>query len=60
MTVNERILYYLQSIAPDHATNGEIRAQAKIPSHQQVYVATQEMTRRGRIRGERNGNEWEF
>jgi hypothetical protein len=60
MTANERIIDYLQSIAPDHATNGEIRAQAKIASHQQVYVATQEMTRGGRIRGERNGNEWEF
>ncbi len=60
MTVNDRILRYLHSIAPDHATNGEIRAQAKVPSHQQVYMATQSMLRTGRIQGWRNGSEWEF
>ena len=60
MTVNDRILRYLHSIAPDHATTGEIRDQAKVPSHQQVYMATQSMLRDGRIQGWRNGSEWEF
>ncbi len=56
----ERILDYLWSIAPDYATNGEIREATGIRSHQQVYLLTQELMRLHLIRGEQRGREWTF
>jgi hypothetical protein len=58
-TNKERILDYLWSIAPERATNSQIRAATGISSHQQVYLLTQELMRTY-IRGERRGNEWVF
>jgi hypothetical protein len=50
-TNRERILDYLWSIAPDWATNSQIREATGIGSHQQVYLFTQELMHSGRIRG---------
>jgi hypothetical protein len=58
-TNKERILDYLWSIAPERATNSQIRAAAGISSHQQVYLLTQELMRTY-IRGEQRGSEWIF
>lgn len=60
MTHAENIYGYLWSIAPDGATNGEIARVLGIVSHQTVYMTTQDLARRGRIRGERAGREWLF
>ncbi|HID89028.1 MAG TPA: hypothetical protein EYP52_04865 [Anaerolineae bacterium] len=60
MTNQERILEYLLSIAPDSATNSQIREARGIRSHQQVYLLTQNLMRVGLIRGERQGREWVF
>ena len=54
-TNKERILNYLWSIAPDYATNNQIREATGIRSHQQVYLLTQELMRSGLVRGERRG-----
>ena len=59
-THKERILDYLWSIAPEEATNGQIRAATGITSHQQVYLLTQELMYRGYIRGEQRGSGWVF
>ena len=59
-TNKERILNYLWSIAPDYATNNQIREATGIRSHQQVYLLTQELMRSSLIRGERRGREWIF
>ncbi len=42
-TYKERILDHLWSIAPEVATNSQIRATTGIRSHQQVYLLTQEL-----------------
>lgn len=59
-TNKERILNYLWSIAPDYATNSQIREATGIHSYQQVYLLTQELMRSGLIRGEQRGREWIF
>ena len=56
MTYAERILGYLWSIAPDGATNRQIADRLSIQSQQTVYLLTQELLRKGLIRGEQNGN----
>jgi hypothetical protein len=58
-TNKERILNYLWSIAPERATNSQIRAATGISSHQQVYLLTQELMRTY-IQGEQHGSEWVF
>jgi hypothetical protein len=58
-TNKERILDYLWSIAPERATNSQIRAATGISSHQQVYLLTQELMHTY-IRGEQRGSEWVF
>jgi hypothetical protein len=58
-TNKERILDYLWTIAPEVATNSQIRAATGISSHQQVYLLTQELMRTY-IRGEQRGSEWIF
>ena len=60
MTYKQRILAYLLSIAPDRATNREIRAATGVRSHQQVYLLTQELFARGVIDRSRADREWSF
>jgi len=60
MTLRERILNYLWSIAPDYATNSQIHEATGIGSHQQVYLLTQELMYSHLIRGEQRGREWMF
>jgi hypothetical protein len=59
-TNRERILDYLWSIAPEGATNSQIRDGTDISSHQQVYMLTRELRGAGRIRGEQHGHKWVF
>lgn len=59
-TNKERILDYLWSIAPDYATNSQIRKATGIKSHQQVYLLTQRLIGTGWIQGEQRGREWVF
>jgi len=59
-TNKERILDYLWSVAPDYATNSQIREATGISSHQQVFMLTRELERTGMIRGEQRGREWVF
>jgi hypothetical protein len=60
MTQASRVLDYLWSIAPGGATNTEIGRQAGISSHQTVYMLTQQLIRRGLVRGEQDGRTWTF
>jgi len=41
-TNKERVLDYLWSISPEHATNSQVREATGISSHQQVYMLTRE------------------
>ena len=59
-TNRERVLDYLWSISPDHATNSQIRDATGVRPHQQVYLITQELMRSGLIQGEQHGREWVF
>jgi hypothetical protein len=59
-TNKERILDYLWSIAPEGATNRQIREGTSIGSHQQVYMLTQELMYSRLIQGEQRGREWVF
>lgn len=59
-THKERILDYLWSIAPDGATNAQIREATSISSHQQVYLHTRELMGARLIRGEQRGRGWVF
>ena len=56
----ERVLDYLWSAGPQGATNAQIRDATGIEPHQQVYMITQELKRKGRIVSRRYGNEWLF
>jgi hypothetical protein len=60
MTNKDKILAYLRYSAPNRITNGELRQQTGIASHQQVYMLTQELIRLGQIQGARIGSEWCF
>jgi len=59
-TYKEQILDYLWSIAPNGAGNGQIRQATGIPSHQQVYLLTQELRTQGLIHGRQVGRQWLF
>lgn len=56
----ERVLDYLWSVGPQGATNAQIRAATGIDPHQQVYMITQELKRKGKIASRRDGHEWVF
>ncbi len=56
----ERVLDYLWSVAPQSATNSDIRTATGIGSHQQVYMITQELRAKGIVRGVQVGSEWHF
>lgn len=60
MTQAEQILNYLWSIAPEGATNSQIAEALGIRSHQTVYMTTQDLRRRRRIKGEQVGKTWYF
>ena len=59
-TNKQRVLDYLQTIAPEYATNADIREATGISSHQQVYMLTLELRQRGVIEATRHGREWNF
>lgn len=59
-TNKQRVLDYLQAIAPEYATNADIREATGINSHQQVYMLTQELQRQKQIEASRRGREWVF
>jgi hypothetical protein len=50
----------LWAIAPEGATNGQIAKRLGIASHQTVYMLTQDLMRRGILRGERQDRVWVF
>jgi hypothetical protein len=56
----ERVLDYLWSVSPNGATNAEIRVATGIQPHQQVYMITSELVRKGKIRSRKTGREWVF
>ena len=56
----ERVPDYLWSVSPNGATNAEIRVATGIQPHQQVYMITSELVRRGKIRRRKTGREWVF
>jgi hypothetical protein len=60
MTYAQRILDYLWSVAPVGASNGQIAQRLGIESHQTVYMVTQELLRKGLVRGEQPGRTWVF
>jgi len=56
----ERVLDFLWSVGPQGATNAQIRDATGVEPHQQVYMITQELKRKGRINSRRDGREWLF
>lgn len=56
----ERVLDYLWSTGPQGATNAQIREATGVEPHQQVYMITQELKRKGKIASRRDGHEWVF
>lgn len=56
----ERVLHYLVSIAPQAATNSQIRKTTGVEPHQQVYQLTRKLMDAGLISGEKQGREWFF
>jgi hypothetical protein len=56
----QRILEFLEKVGGEGAGNAKIRKETGIPSHQQVYLLTQELARRGEIIAKRAGRTWIF
>jgi hypothetical protein len=56
----ERVLDYLWSADPQGATNAQIREATGVEPHQQVYMITQELKRKDKIKSRREGREWVF
>ena len=56
----ERVLDYLWSAGPQGATNAQIRDATGVEPHQQVYMITQELKRKNKIKSRREGREWVF
>jgi hypothetical protein len=56
----ETILAFLQSLAPEGATNGEIRARTGISPHQQVFQITHKLSQAGHLNRQKFGREWLF
>ncbi len=59
-THKELVLDYLWSIAPETASNAQIRQATGIASQQSLYMLTQDLMQRGLIVGEQVGREWHF
>ena len=47
-------------MSPDGTTNAQIREATGIQPHQQVFMITSELVRKGKIRSRRSGREWVF
>ena len=60
MTNREKILNYLQYVAPNRVTNAELRMATKIRTLQQVYMLTQELVRNRQIHSVQAGRNWYF
>ena len=60
MTNRDRVVEYLQSIAPADTTNQEISARTGIKPQQQVLQITAELRKTGLITGVQAGKEWRF
>jgi hypothetical protein len=56
----QRILDFLDKVGAEGADNAKIRKETGIPSHQQVYLLTQELAMRGEISARREGRRWFF
>jgi hypothetical protein len=56
----QRILDFLDMVGAEGADNAKIRKATGIPSHQQVYLLTQELTMRREITARREGRKWVF
>ena len=56
----QRILALLDMVGTEGADNAKIRKETGIPSYQQVYLLTQELTMRGEITARREGWKWIF
>jgi len=60
VTNRDRVLEFLQSIAPTDASNSDIVARTGIKPHQQVFMITQDLMHAGWIKGRQAGREWKF
>jgi hypothetical protein len=60
MTNEQRVLGYLERIAPRAATNSEISRFAEVQPHPQVYMITKRLVDQGRLKAGRDGHEWRF
>lgn len=56
----EPVMDYLWSVGPQGETNAQIGDATGIEPHQQVYMITQQLKRKGRIDSHRDGREWPF
>lgn len=56
----EKILNFLQSIAPESASNGDIVSRVGIKSHQHVFQITRALVSEGFIKSYQDGKEWHF
>ena len=56
----QRILDFLDMVGAKGADNAKIRKATGIPSHQQVYLLTQELTMRREITARCEGRKWVF
>jgi len=56
----EAILAFLQSIAPNTATNSEIVSRTSIRPHTQVFQITRDLMKNGLVKGRQFGSEWTF
>ena len=56
----QRILDLLEMVGAEGADNAKIRKETGIPSHQQVYLLTQELAMQGEITARREGRKWVF
>ena len=59
-TYKQRVLEYLQQVGAQGATNAQIKIQTGIPSHQQVYILTRELTRKKEITAQKKDGKWIF
>jgi hypothetical protein len=59
-TYKQRVLEYLKKVGAQGATNAQIKKQTGIPSHQQVYILTQELARKKEVTAQKKGGKWIF
>ena len=60
MSNRDRVLAFLQSIAPADASNSEIVARTGVRPHPQVFMITKDLRQTGQIKGIQAGHEWRF